>query len=119
MWRVVAVAVAVGALGCANAGTPSQGGGGQDVDARPTPHDAHMSEPIDAPHGTTIDAPHGTIDAPHGTAIDAPAAGADGGILCNDDSTCGTGNCCFDLGSPPGFCVPGESVLGVCVPSSS
>ena len=52
---------------------------------------------------------------------DAGVSGPDAGdpLFCNADTDCvNAGECCFDLGSPPGFCVSGSDVFGVCVPSS-
>lgn len=46
---------------------------------------------------------------------DAAPGSADGGLFCQNSSTCGSGQCCLSLGGP-GFCVPGEEVLGVCLP---
>jgi hypothetical protein len=112
--------MAIGA-GCANAGTPATGAGGgggdpQAVDAGDTPRDSHINPPHDAPQSSPQDAPASPpIDAPQSSPIDAPP----GALFCNADGDCGTGNCCFDLGSPPGFCVAGESLLGVCIPSGS
>lgn len=47
-----------------------------------------------------------------------PTGDAGTGLFCNTDNDCTTaGECCFTLGQPPGFCVPGDNSLGVCIPN--
>jgi hypothetical protein len=99
-------------VGCAQGGLPDMAGS----DASPQQRqDAHVVPGTDAPI-PSIDAPVTSIDAPV-TPIDA-AVDAAPGLFCNSDTDCtAAGTCCFDLGMPPGFCVSGTDVLGVCVPS--
>jgi hypothetical protein len=51
---------------------------------------------------------------------DAPVGGGgDAGLFCNSSTECtNAGECCFILLQPPGFCVPGTDIGGVCLPAS-
>ncbi len=91
---------------------PGDNGGGPDArafpDAAPFP-DANTNLP-DArvfPDANTS-FPDATITPP----------GDAGGLFCSTDADCntGAGECCFSLGGP-GFCVPGDNSLGVCIPN--
>jgi hypothetical protein len=86
--------------------------------------DARMSSSFpDAPAGT----PDAFVQPPADANLppDAMGSGTGGGsgtdgAICNGDNDCdtGAGYCCFDLGQPPGFCVPGtEPIPGVCLPN--
>jgi len=79
---------------------------------------ADASEPISSfPDATPFpDADLRQPDAAPNVVYDAAPAGTpDGGLFCESSSVCGSGECCFSLGGP-GFCVPGEEVIGVCLP---
>lgn len=55
-------------------------------------------------------------DAKPASSVDAaPVGTADAGLFCDNSNQCGSTECCFSLGGP-GFCVPGEEVIGVCLP---
>ena len=91
---------------CATAGTDDDG------TATPKP---------DATSGFSFPDAARFIDAapkPDATPIisyDAAPVTPDAGLFCENSNSCGNGECCFSLGGP-GFCVPGEEVIGVCVP---
>lgn len=106
--------VFLAAAGCANAGNPGSGGGGDDapgkIDAS-VKHDSNVA-PIDTP--PPIDAP-GPVDA----AVDSPAQMIDApsGPFCSNNNQCtNAGECCITLGGSMGFCGPGQVVLGQCFP---
>lgn len=47
-----------------------------------------------------------------------PTGDAGAGLFCSSDNDCTTaGECCLILGQPPGFCVPGDNSLGICLPN--
>lgn len=105
--------VLLAVAGCANAGNPGSGGGGDDapgkVDAS-VKHDSSVA-PIDSP--PPIDSP-GPVDA----AVDSPMIDSpSGGPFCSSNSQCTTsGECCVTLGGPMGFCAPGQVIAGQCFP---
>jgi hypothetical protein len=112
------VLVVLAATGCANAGHPGSGGGGDDApngkvdasvkqDSNVTPTDT--PPPIDAPG--PVDA---AVDSPTSMLPDAPQ-----GPFCSSNSQCTvSGECCVTLGGPMGFCAPGTVVAGQCFPSN-
>ncbi len=116
MWRSRAclfggVGVIAVIAACASGGAAT----GDDVthDAPLGQHDSRV--PSDA---------RATADAPRTDAsvmVDAfvPPDAPPGAFICSLDSDCSSGECCFDFRTPPGFCVAGVSVFGVCVPSGN
>lgn len=117
MRALLLVLLPLAIVGCAQ----GMGGNSGDDDDDDTPRvDARINTPdaavsIDA---RIVDAPMTPIDAPV-SLPDAPAGADGGGLFCNSTAECsGTpGTCCFFLVQPPGFCVPGAEIAGVCLPS--
>ena len=102
-------------VGCASGSASVAGGDDAQprVDAAAQPHDARVVTPSDAPK--SVDAPVSTPDA---TPVDA-APTSDAALFCSGNVDCtAAGTCCFTLGQPPGFCVPGTVTIGVCLPSN-
>lgn len=103
------LALALGVVGCANAGN------GAGSDAAPK---------IDAPSGAkdssvTLDTPP-PIDAalPADASVAADAAPSDSGLFCTVNGDCtNSGECCITLGGGIGFCGPGIAIGSVCIPN--
>jgi hypothetical protein len=114
MWlRAFVVGVCVSAASCASGGAATTSDDDSPHDAATQQHDAHVST-IDAAHH---DAMVSTPDAPPDAFVrpDAPP----GALICGSDGDCTASQCCFDFGTPPGFCVDGADFLGVCVPNGN
>lgn len=89
---------------------------GDDGDDAPDP-DARGNDdpPIDArPPDASV-----PIDAPIPIDASLPVDGPPGGdLFCSSTADCAgqPGTCCFTLGQPPGFCVAGTEIGGICLP---
>lgn len=110
--------------GCATAaGFPDQPDAAEHHSTPPGHPDAHAFTPADAapPRADARTAPphaDAWTPPPIDAAMSTPTADA-GGIFCTDDSECGTGECCFHLGPPPGpaWCAHGTTIPGIgCFP---
>lgn len=117
MWAYRACLLVCLVGGCASGGTPAISGD----DGGPA-HDAAVVVHVDAPNTSHVDAFVNPHDAP--VVVDAfvpdafvPPDAPPGALFCTTDTECGAGACCFNFGQPPGFCVAGASVFGVCLPS--
>ena len=105
------------AIGCANAGHPGSGGGGDDA-----PNNGKVDASVAQDSSTLLPDTPPPIDAPGpvDAAVDSPASmlpDAPQGPFCSTNSQCTvSGECCVTLGGPMGFCAPGQVLLGQCVP---
>ena len=116
----VTLAVGGGVLlgaGCAQGSESTGDDDGFNPDARTLPIDGSLpidsSLPIDAPMQIDASVP---IDASLPIDASSPIDGG-GGLFCSTTADCAgqAGTCCFTLGQPPGFCVPGAEIAGVFV----
>jgi hypothetical protein len=97
--------------GCATAGSDDGS-----IDSPGPDASGSTSFPDAAPRADARPLPDASTLADASIPVDAQPSASDGGLICDDSSQCTqAGTCCFSLGGP-GFCVPGEEVVGVCVP---